>query len=110
MFLARMEPKPLYIGQAYYKSIRSRITSHRSYTDRVGRWAYDHGVSIEEVEFKVAYFMSDDKTLHRDVENLLVYSAKPILNKDFKDAYHGRKFKIHNKGKYKPLEDEITSP
>ena len=108
MFL--WEKRPLYIGQAYYESIRSRITSHRPYTDRVGRWASDHGVDIEEVEFKVTYFVSKDKTLYRDVECLLVYSAQPILNEDCKDAYRGRKLKIHNKGKYEPLEAEITSP
>ena len=110
MFLVGIEPPPLYIGQAYYESIRSRISSHRSYTDRIGRWAFDHRVSIEEVEYKVAYFVSDDKTLYRDVENLLVYFAQPILNTEFKDAYRGRKLEIHNKGKYKPLEADITSP
>lgn len=110
MFL--WEKKPLYIGQAYYESIRSRITSHRAFTDRVGRWVYDHGASIEEVEFKVAYFVSDDKTLYRDVECLLVYSAQPILpgHEDCKNAYHGRELKIHNNGEYEPLEHEIISP
>jgi len=110
MFLTRMEPRPLYIGQAYYKSIRSRITSHRSYTGNIGRWAFDHGVSIEEVECKIAYFVSDDKTLYRDVENLLVYIVQPILNDEFKDAYRGRKLRIHNKGKHEPLEASIISP
>jgi hypothetical protein len=110
MFLARTEPRPLYIGQAYYESIRSRITSHRPYTAKIGRWAFDHGVSIEEVEYKVAYFVSDDKTLYRDVENLLVYFAQPILNVEFKDAYRGRKLRIHNKGKYEPLEADMISP
>ena len=110
MFL--WQNKPLYIGQAYYESIRRRITSHRSYTDRIGRWVYDHGVSIEEIEFKVAYFVSDDKTLYDDIECLLIFSAKPILpgHEECKNIYHGRKIKIYNKGKYEPLKPEIESP
>lgn len=112
MFLSPKEQSMLYIGQAYYESIRSRITSHRGYSDRIGRWAFDHGVSIEDVPFKVAYFVSDDKTLYYDVECLLVYSSQPIISghEDCKNAYRGRKLKIHNKGIYEPLRPEITSP
>lgn len=111
MFLWGKGPPPLYVGQAYYKSIRSRITSHRGYSDRVGRWAHDHGASIEDIEFKVAYFVSDDKRLYRDVECLLVHFAQPILpgHEDCKNAYRGGELEIHNKGKYEPLEPEITS-
>lgn len=110
MFL--WENKPLYIGQAYYKSIRSRITSHRGYTDRIGRWVSDHNVSIEEIKFKVAYFVSDVKSLYNDIECLLINSAQPILpgHEDCKKAYRGRKLKIYNKGNYEPLEPKITSP
>jgi len=103
MFIGIKPKQPLYIGQAYHKSIRIRITSHRSYTDKIGRWSHKQGISIEKVPFKVAYFVSEDKTLYRDIENLLVYYAKPNLNIEFKETYSGRNLEIHNRGEYEPL-------
>jgi hypothetical protein len=109
MFLWANEPRPLYIGQAWYESIRSRITSHRGFSDRIGRYASENQVSIEKVEFKIAYFHDIDKSLFKDIENLLVFYSQPILpgHENWKTAYHGRNLKIHNTGAHEPLKPEM---
>jgi len=101
--------RPLYIGLAYYKSIRSRITSHKAPTDRIGRFAFNHKIPIEEIKFKIAYFTEGSRCTYLNIENLLVISAQPLLNREFKDCYYGGRLKVFNEGNCEPLKPEIDS-
>jgi hypothetical protein len=110
MFLYRN--KIVYIGQAYYQSMRNRIKQHLS-GDSTWEWVLDN-YNPRYIRFKlgdIEYLGQQKitKQLVDDIESLLIATQQPSGNIQSTRAYWGRNLKITNLGERKPLPRTLST-
>jgi len=110
MFLRKS--KIVYIGQAYYKSLRERIQEHLR-GDKFWNWV-KRNYDIQHISIKIAEIENIgqeriNKKLVNDIESLLIAIEQPKGNIQCIKTYRGRDLKIVNLGEKHPLPKTLST-
>lgn len=113
MLYDKRKRKVIYIGQAYYQSLRRRALQHvrGDLLDWIRR---SKSIHVADVAMKVAEITSMNqqrvsKKIIDDIESLMIIVVQPPGNIQSTRTYYGRDLQIENTGKYSPLPKRIST-